>query len=520
VSSPNPPIAARAQLHGARTAIVDADGSHTYEQLSSASHAVAARLLSGRADLDETRVAFLVSPGFGHVALQWGIWRAGGLAVPLPVASPAPDLEYLIRDSESAIVVCDSSCEPLLGPIANAAGATFFTTDQLVSSSAGSGGSAGAAGERLRREPSIDAGRRAMMVYTSGTTGKPKGVVATHANITAQIESLIAAWEWTRDDRTLLVLPLHHVHGIINVVSCALWSGAVLEIQPRFDPEATWDRLSSGDLTVFTAVPTIYHRLIQSWEAAAPEARRSRSSGCRALRLMMSGSSALPRQVLARWKEISGHVLLERYGMTEVGMALSNPLHGERRPGYVGSPLPGVAMRLVNEQDQPVPAGEAGEVQLKGAGVFSEYWRQPESTQDAFVNGWFRTGDIAVYDDGAYRLLGRSSVDIIKTGGDKVSALEVEEVLRTHPAIADCAVIGIDDLEWGQRVCAFVETRPSCDVSLTELREWAKSRMAPSKIPRTLLCVSKLPRNAMGKIVKPELATFFAQPAPPERQEP
>ena len=158
-------------------------------------------------------------------------------------------------------------------------------------------------------------------------------------------------------------------------------------------------------------------------------------------------------------------------------------------------------------------------MQLKGAGVFSEYWRQPESTQDAFVDGWFRTGDIAVYDDGAYRLLGRSSVDIIKTGGDKVSALEVEEVLRTHPAIADCAVIGIDDLEWGQRVCAFVETRPSCDVSLTELREWAKSRMAPSKIPRTLLCVPKLPRNAMGKIVKPELATFFAQPAPPERQE-
>jgi malonyl-CoA/methylmalonyl-CoA synthetase len=538
VSSSNPPIVARAQLHGARTAIVDADGSHTYEKLSSASRGVAARLLSGRADLDETRVAFLVSPSFGHVALQWGIWRAGGLAVPLPVASPAPDLEYLIRDSDSAIVVCDSSSEALLGPIANATGATFFTTDQLVTSSAGSAGSAGSggsggsagsaglagpAGEHHRREPmrepSIDAGRRAMMVYTSGTTGKPKGVVATHANITAQIESLLAAWEWTRDDRTLLVLPLHHVHGIINVVSCALWSGAVLEIQPRFDPEATWDRLSSGDLTVFTAVPTIYHRLIQSWEAAAPEARRSRSSGCRALRLMMSGSSALPRQVLARWKEISGHVLLERYGMTEVGMAMSNPLHGERRPGYVGSPLPGVAVRLVSDENEPVRAGEAGEVQLKGAGVFSEYWRQPKSTQEAFVDGWFRTGDIAVYDDGAHRLLGRSSVDIIKTGGDKVSALEVEEVLRTHPAIADCAVIGIDDLEWGQRVCAFVETRPSCEVSLTELREWAKSRMAPSKIPRTLLCVPKLPRNAMGKIVKPELATFFAQPAPPERQE-
>jgi malonyl-CoA/methylmalonyl-CoA synthetase len=508
VSSSNPPIVARARLHSTRTAIVDAGGAHTYEKLNSASLGVAARLLSGRADLDETRVAFLVPPGFAHVAVQWGIWRAGGLAVPLPMASPAPDLEFLIRDSDSAIVACDPSYAPLLGPIATATGATFFTTDQLVFLN-----------RQSVAEPSIDPSRRATMVYTSGTTGTPKGVVATHANITAQIESLITAWEWAAKDHTLLVLPLHHVHGIINVVSCALWSGALLEIHPRFDPEATWDRLASGDLTVFTAVPTIYHRLIQSWEAAPPEIQRSRSNGCRSLRLMMSGSAALPRQVLARWKEISGHVLLERYGMTEVGMALSNPLHGERRPGYVGSPLPGVAVRLVNDEDEPVPAGEPGEVQLKGAGVFSEYWRRPESTQEAFVDGWFRTGDIAVFDQDAYRLLGRSSVDIIKTGGDKISALEVEEVLRTHPAIADCAVIGIDDLEWGQRVCAFVETRPSCDVSLAELREWAKSRMAPSKIPRTLLCVSKLPRNAMGKIVKPELATFFAQPAPPERQE-
>jgi malonyl-CoA/methylmalonyl-CoA synthetase len=509
VSSSNPPLVARAQLHGIRTALVDTGGAHTYEKLNAASFGVAVRLLNGKSDLDEARVAFLVAPGFDHVAVLWGVWRAGGLAVPLPMASPGPDLEYLIRDSDSAIVVCDASHASLLEPIAIAAGAAFFTTDQLVRT-----------GPQPVAEPSIDGSRRATMVYTSGTTGKPKGVVATHANITAQIESLIAAWEWTAQDRTLLVLPLHHVHGIINVMCSALWSGAVLEIHPRFDSEATWERLSSGELTVFTAVPTIYHRLIQSWEAAPAEVQRSRSKGCRALRLMMSGSAALPAQVLARWKEISGHVLLERYGMTEVGMALSNPLHGERRPGYVGAPLPGVSVRLVNDEDQPVPAGEPGEVQLKGAGVFSEYWRRPESTQEAFVDGWFRTGDIAVLDHGAYRLLGRSSVDIIKTGGDKISALEVEDVLRTHPAIADCAVIGVDDLEWGQRVCAVVETRPNSTVGLAELREWAKSRMAACKIPRTLLCVSRLPRNAMGKIVKPELATFFAQPAPPERQEP
>jgi malonyl-CoA/methylmalonyl-CoA synthetase len=358
------------------------------------------------------------------------------------------------------------------------------------------------------------------MVYTSGTTGRPKGVVATHANIAAQIESLVSAWEWRAADRTLLVLPLHHVHGIINVVCSALWSGATLEVLPRFDADATWNRIASGDLTVFSAVPTIYHRLIQSWESATAEVQRARSRGCGALRLMMSGSAALPRQVLERWREISGHVLLERYGMTEVGMALSNPLHGERRLGFVGSPLPGVSIRLVDDRCDAAPDGQPGEVQLKGAGVFSEYWRRPADTNEAFIDGWFLTGDIAIRENGAYRLLGRSSVDIIKSGGDKLSALEVEDVLRTHPAIAECAVVGVDDSEWGQCVCAAVETRPGCALNLAELREWAKPRLASYKIPRNLMCVATLPRNAMGKVIKPEVTAFFAPPAPPGRQAP
>jgi malonyl-CoA/methylmalonyl-CoA synthetase len=224
------------------------------------------------------------------------------------------------------------------------------------------------------------------------------------------------------------------------------------------------------------------------------------------MRLMMSGSAALPRTVLDRWKEITGHVLLERYGMTEVGMALSNPLHGERRPGFVGLPLPGVSARLVD-----------GELQLKGAGVFSEYWRQPESTREAFTDGWFRTGDAAVIEDGAFRLLGRSSVDILKCGGHKISALEIEEVLRTHPAIAECVVVGVEDIEWGQRVCCAAELRPGITLELDELKEWARARLAPYKIPKDLACVDQLPRNAMGKVVKPEVATFFARPVRPAR---
>ena len=493
-----PPIVARASAHGTRVAVRDRQGTYTFEQLDRASANAAARLLDGRRDLDEARVAFLVTPSFEYVAVQWGIWRAGGVAVPLPIAHPAAELEYLIRDSEASIVSADAENAAIVEPIARTLHIRFVAAADLKVGTT--------ADISVAQDFSPAHARRAMIVYTSGTTGRPKGVVTTHAGLAAQIESLIAAWEWTPADRTLLVLPLHHVHGILNVVCCALWSGAMLEMLPKFESEATWDRLASGELTVFSAVPTIYHRLIGSWDAAPAEVQAARAHGCRALRLMMSGSAALPRTVLERWRTISGHVLLERYGMTEVGMALSNPLHGERRPGYVGQPLPGVQARIAD-----------GELQLKGPGVFSEYWRQPDSTREAFIDGWFRTGDAAVIEDGAFRLLGRSSVDILKTGGHKISALEIEEVLRTHPAIAECVVVGVEDIEWGQRVCCAAELRPGITLELDELKEWARARLAPYKIPKSLACVAQLPRNAMGKVVKPEVATFFAPPAPPAR---
>jgi malonyl-CoA/methylmalonyl-CoA synthetase len=485
-------------------AICDPKGVYTYEELDHASADVAGQLLDGRDDLNEARVAFLVTPGFEHAAVQWGIWRAGGIAVPLPIAHPPAEIEYLVRDSDASTVIADTENAAGIEPIARASGARLRQCVELTTPPSPVRGF----GEAGPKNPSNLANlkRRALIVYTSGTTGRPKGVVTTHANLTAQIESLITAWEWTAADRTLLVLPLHHVHGILNVVSCSLWSGATLEMLPKFDSEATWERLASGELTVFSAVPTIYHRLIGSWDAAAADLQNARSLGCRALRLMMSGSAALPRTVLDRWKSITGHVLLERYGMTEVGMALSNPLHGERRPGYVGQPLPGVTARIAD-----------GELQLRGPGVFSEYWRQPESTREVFSDGWFRTGDAAVIEDGAFRLLGRSSVDILKSGGHKISALEIEEVLRTHPAIAECVVVGVEDVEWGQRVCCAAELRPGVTLELDELKDWARARLAPYKIPKSLACVAQLPRNAMGKVVKPEVATFFARPDQPAR---
>jgi malonyl-CoA/methylmalonyl-CoA synthetase len=348
-----------------------------------------------------------------------------------------------------------------------------------------------------------------MIIYTSGTTGRPKGVVLTHANLAAQIASLVTAWAWRPEDRILLVLPLHHVHGIVNVVACALWSGARCEMAPRFEPVDTWTRIAGGGITLFMAVPTVYHRLIAAWEAAPPDRRRQWSEGARGLRLMVSGSAALPVTTLERWRAITGHTLLERYGMTEIGMALSQPLHGERRPGYVGAPLPGVAVRLADEHGAPAAPGAPGELEVRGPAVFAEYWHRPDETSAAFRDGWFRTGDVAVRDGSDYRLLGRRSVDIIKTGGYKVSALEIEEVLRSHPAIAECAVVGVEDPEWGQRVAVAVETREGHALTPDALQQWAGERLAPYKVPRSLLVMARLPRNAMGKITKPELAALF-----------
>ncbi len=272
----------------------------------------------------------------------------------------------------------------------------------------------------------------------------------------AQILSLVEAWEWSADDRILLFLPLHHVHGIINVVSCALWSGATCQMLERFDANTVWDLIADGSITLFMAVPTIYVKLIAAWDNASAERRASLSWACARLRLMVSGSAALPVSTFERWKEISGHTLLERYGMTEIGMALANPLRGDRVPGSVGTPLPSVEVQLVGDNGTPVAAGTAGEIEVRGPSVFTEYWGKPDATREAFRDGWFRTGDTAVIENGRYRILGRTSVDILKTGGHKVSALEIEETLREHPAVAECAVVGVPDPEWGERVAAAV----------------------------------------------------------------
>jgi malonyl-CoA/methylmalonyl-CoA synthetase len=265
-----------------RTAIIAADGRHGYDELDDASSRVAGALLADNEDLNQGRVAFMVAPSFAYAAVQRGIWRAGGVAVPLAVSHPPAELDYVVRDADAGIVVADAAHAALAAPLARAARARFVGVSDALRASPGS------------QLPRLSTDRRAMIIYTSGTTGRPKGVVSTHRTLGAQVSSLVEAWRWTPADHLLLTLPLHHVHGIVNGLGSALAVRATCEILPSFDAEAVWARLASGEVTVFTAVPTIYRRLVASWEAADPDARRAWSRGAARLRLMMSGSAALP----------------------------------------------------------------------------------------------------------------------------------------------------------------------------------------------------------------------------------
>ncbi len=498
-----PAIVRRALTFGDRLAVAGPDGECTYASLASRAARLAGLLLDGREDRNEARVALLAPPGAAYVAGQWGTWMAGGVSVPLSPQQTPHEWEHILDDSRAAVAVVAPEYAHAFVPLAAAR--------QLRIIMDGASGHDLPGGEAAwARLPVVGPGRRALMLYTSGTTSRPKGVVLTHANLTAQVECLSRAWAWQPDDRALHVLPLNHTHGVINILACALWNGAVCEFAGGFDAHRTWQRMASGDTTVFMAVPTIYGRLIAAWREAPQEVRAAWSRGAAGLRLFVSGSAALPVPVLEEWRAITGHTLLERYGMTETGMALSNPLHGSRRPGFVGTPLPGVEVRLVNEAGHDVADRVAGELLVRGPGVFREYWGRPDATAAAFAEGgWFHTGDVAACEDGAFRILGRLSVDIIKTGGEKVSALEVEAVLREHPDIADCAVVGLPDAEWGEAVAAIVVVRGEAAVLLPQLRDWARAKLSGPRLPRRLLTVAALPRNAMGKVVKAEVRRLF-----------
>ena len=417
----------------------------------------------------------------------------------------------------------------------------------------------------------------ALIIYTSGTTGSPKGVLHTHASLYAQCASLCEAWAWRPDDRVYHCLPLHHIHGIVNALLCAHFAGACVEfapISPRgFAPRTTWSRLRDGadgskpPVTVFMGVPTMYVMLLRALAGAAearPREAAASAAAARALRLAVSGSAACPEPVMREWERLTGaETLLERYGMTETGMVLSNPLTpaSARVPGTVGAPLPGVQTKLAPLEEEIAsssapsaretratsdetrangekpggpgsfgspgfdPKSGPGELLVRGPGVFARYWNRPEATSAAFAeDGFFRTGDAVEAADekgDSWRVLGRVSADILKTGGFKVSALEVEAKLLEHPRVREVSVVGVPDDAYGEVGVAVAalesdgaerktkendeEKRKRADAEASALRAWARGRMAEYKVPRAFIFVEAIPRNAMGKVNKKSL---------------
>jgi malonyl-CoA/methylmalonyl-CoA synthetase len=347
-------------------------------------------------------------------------------------------------------------------------------------------------------------------MYTSGTTGKPKGVLLRHEHLEAQLGALARAWEMGPGDVLVHALPLHHIHGLSIAMLNVLRVGGTVELHGAFDAKAVLAACARA--TVFMGVPTMFARLVEALDAMTDADRAAASAHLRAMRLCVSGSAALPVSLGERWASYAGRYPLERFGMTELGVALTNPLRGERVPGSVGRPLDGV--RILVRDDAGRDARE-GELLVGGPTVFEGYRDRPDADAESFVviggERLFRTGDTVALDEhDRVRILGRTSVDILKSAGYKLSAIEIEEALRRHPGVRDAAVVGLPDETYGQRVAAAVMPRDGAALEAEDLAAFLAGELAPYKLPRVWRIVDDVPRNALGKVVKPELVRLLS----------
>jgi len=481
-------------------------GNHSYQQIYAKAKNLA-QVLKEENVTPGTSVAFMSGNNNEYIVAQWAVWLVGGVAVPLCSSHPTSSIRYYLEDSKAGLTLVTQACKEKLDPLLQDFKVVPFSSCADESRN-----------EDLN-EVDLSGTDPAMVLYTSGTTGPPKGVVLTHANLYHQTRCLLESWEYSPSDRLLHCLPLHHTHGIVNCLLCPLAAQGTVCMLPSFNAAKVWSSLINKEVNVVMAVPTIYAKLLEYHDRTEQD-QEEIIEACKSVRLMVSGSAALPTPILERWKQITGHTLLERYGMTEIGMALSNPLHGTRIPGAVGSPLPGVHARIIRPGTDEILAegtndslsilnSEEGELQISGPNVFKEYLNKPEATKKEFDGNWFKTGDTSKVEDGVFRILGRTSVDIIKSGGYKISALDIERVLLTHPLINDVSVVGVPDPVYGQKVAAVLvfdsKDKDSKSLDLDGLRLWCKERMPSYWLPTQLRVLDEMPRNAMGKVNKKEL---------------
>jgi acyl-CoA synthetase (AMP-forming)/AMP-acid ligase II len=474
--------------------------------------------LLGRAGVKRgDRVAVFAETCPELIAALVGHLSSGIIHVPINTRYKTDEARHILEDSGAVAVLAGdpgSECKPVLDEILRERRPpqlreVISLAEAFPSSPSKKSPSSSSPKQILSSEPPSD-DDVAMLIYTSGTTGKSKGVALSFRALEENTRAVMALWRFTESDRLVLALPLFHVHGLCLGVAGALLTGFTLVLEERFDAARVVEAFAREGATAFMGVPTMYVRLLEYLDAH-PEG----AAALRKARLFTAGSAPLPAADFHAFQEKTGHAILERYGMSETLFTLSNPHDGERRPGTVGLPVPGCSVRLVDDEGREPPVGELGEIQVKGNGVMNSYWRRPQETAAAFRDGWFLTGDVARRDaDGYVTIVGRSSVDIIKSGGFKISAREIEDVLRRHPAVKDAAVVGLPDRVWGQRIAAALvlkDTAPSGESGpvLAAVAAFAAEHLADYKKPRDLRAVPELPRNALGKVQKHLLVKSF-----------
>ena len=434
---------------------------YTFGELDARSNRMAA-LFSARGLVRGDRLCVYLSNCVEFIDIYLACVKLGVIFVPINILYREREITHILADAEPKAVI---AAQEMPG------GTPLWRVDGLNTSQ-----------EAARPQVALDGDTPAALVYTSGTTGVSKGAILTHNNFAANCVNLNACWAINADDRFLLALPLFHVHGLANGLHCWLLSGCRMRLLERFEHLKAAAEFLDFQPTLFFGVPTVYVRLLGFPEDVAHEVGGF-------MRLFVSGSAPLPSQVFEEFRQKFGHTILERYGMTETLMNISNPYVGERRPGTVGMPLPGVSARIIN-----------GEVQMRGPNVFAGYWRREEATQAAFDDGWFRTGDMGECSpDGYYTLLGRKS-DLIISGGFNIYPSEIEDFLTEQEEIAEAAVVGVSDPVRGEIPVAFFVARKP--IGPEELDARCRASLASFKVPRRFVAVEHLPRTALGKVQK------------------
>ncbi|HEX7084512.1 MAG TPA: acyl-CoA synthetase [Gaiellaceae bacterium] len=459
----------------------------SYRELAAAAAAVGDALAAAE------RVAVWATTDLETCAAIVGSLAAGRTVVPINPSAGVRELEHIVADSRPDLLLARADAE-----VAEALRDLPRLDVRLEGAGAGDAGLP----DLLADEDT------AIILYTSGTTGLPKGVMIPRRAIVSNLDALAEIWSWTGADRLAHALPLFHVHGLVLGVLGPLRRGGRLELVKPFSPESIGQALSRGATMVF-GVPTMYHRI-----ARAAEADPALAASFASARLLVSGSAALPAIEHRRIEELTGQRIVERYGMTETLMNVGIRSSEERAPGYIGRPLPGVELRLLDDDGNPIEVADdetIGEIAIRGPNLFTGYLNRPDATEQAFRDGWFLTGDLATRRaDGYVRIVGRRSVDLIKSGGYKIGAGEIEGALLEHPAVAEVAVAGLEDPDLGERIVAWVVPSPDEEVSADELVAHVATLLSAHKRPREIHFVDALPRNAMGKVMKNALKSGVA----------